>query len=137
MFSSGKCTRSQMNYFIHIKYNTFYRHWNSSHNKKNHDFFLFTFFTLLFFYSQVLTHSLFTFTLSIWPWRQSCISQIAFASLSKDKKASFGRMFKSPRLLLKKKKNSLKMLVLIQCLWLRHGTMLKGWIWKKKNRIKD
>ena len=84
-----------------------------------------------FFYLQVLMHSLFTFNLPIWPWRQSRISQIAFASLSKDKKASFGRMFKSPRLLFKKKKKSLKMLVLIQCLWLRHGTMLKGWIWKK------
>ena len=46
------------------------------------------------------------------PGDRIVISQIAFTSLSKDKKASFGRMSKSPCLLLKKKKKQLENVII-------------------------
>lgn len=72
-FSPGKRAWPKMNYFIHIIYNIFYGHWNSFHNKKTVIFLYCFFFSLSssFIYKLSLAHSLFTFLLSIWPWRHT------------------------------------------------------------------
>lgn len=134
MFSSGKCTWSKMN--ISLTLNTI--HFMDIETvpiiKKSWFFYL---------YFSLPSYSLFTSSYTLTGYTPTClygpgdrvvISQIATSS--KDKKASFGRMSKSPCLLLKKKKKkSLKMLVLIQCLWLRHDNVER--VNMEKDRIKD
>ena len=129
MFSSGKCTWSQVNYFIHSKYNTFYGHWNSFHNKKSHDFLSLLFFPLIL---------LFTSSCSLTVYIHSVYMALETELYFPDSFLLLSLKIKRPLLARCSNhhayyflKNSLKMLVIIQCLWLRHGTMSKGWIWKK------
>lgn len=76
VFSPGKCAWSKMNYFIHIIYNTLYRHWNHFHNKKTMILYIYYIYissssSSSFIYKLSPAHSLFTFVLSIRPWRHT------------------------------------------------------------------